>query len=430
MRLQFSLNHTITPQLSTQLIQHLNILQLSNIELGELIQEKSLENPLIDAVISTMEKPYDWLKFATAKGSRYGSNYEPLFIKQESVYDLLLEQIPLFASEQEKAILRYLVYALDERLFLTVTAKEVSTVFSITEAHAKQMIQVLQTFEPVGVGAENVMQFFLMHIEADDDAPTVAKEFMLHETKAVAKMDFTALSKRYNMTVEEVLETIEYIKQLPRTPAITLHSSAPFIVPDVAVQKIDGQWFIELNEHATPKIKLHDLYVELLKNADNDYLQECMRDYVTLVQGIDFRKKTLYAIVDYIVTNQYLFLEKGIKGLQSMGLKDVAKALEIHESTVSRAIKGKYIQTPHGIMPIQQLFVKAISNSTPSAICELIQSLIAAEPTNEPYSDQQIVYLLKQEGIDISRRTVAKYREQLNIPSSKKRAYLFSSKLS
>ena len=421
MQLQFSLNATITPQLSPQLIQQLNILQLTTIELSKLIQEKSLENPLLDVVESTIEKPYDWLKLTSMKGSSYSSNNEPLFIKKESIYDLLFEQIPLFASEQEKAILRYLIYALDDRLFLTVTATEIAEQFATTEVHAKQIIDVLQSFEPFGVGAESLVQFLVMHIKADDRAPKLAKDFVLREMKVIAKWGLLDLSKRYDVPLEEVRETIEYIKQLPPTPTISLHASDPFVVPDIAVQKIDGQWFIELNDYATPKIKLHDLYVELLKSAENEYFQHCMRDYVTLVKGIDFRKKTLYAIVDYIVTNQPLFLEKGMKALKPMGLKDVATALELHESTVSRAIKGKYIQTPFGNIAIQQLFVKAVGNTTPRAICELIQSFIVTEPKNEPYSDQQIVYLLKKEGIDISRRTVAKYREQLNIPSSKKR---------
>ena len=424
MQTQLTLQATMTQRLMPQMIQHLNLLQLTTMELGELIQKKSLENPLIDMVESTIEKPYDWLNLAFEKGPTAKMDYDLVFPQTNSPRDFLIEQIPLTTQEDEKLILEYLIDSLDERLFLTVTAEEICNKFNVSLLKAQNLIEILQSFEPVGVGVGNVTQFLLMQINLKCEVPRFAKEFVIHEIKAMAKMDILNLSKRYSISVSEVLQTIDFIKELPRTTTNSIVENAPFIVPDASVYKIDGDWIIKLEDRALPSVRLNDLYVEILKSVEKDYLQHCMRDYVTLVQGIDFRKKTLYAIIDYLVVNQLHFFERGIKALKPMGLRDVAQALNLHESTISRAIKGKYLYTKFGNIALQDLFVKSVGNSTTSSIFEDIANLINNEPKNAPYSDQQIAILLQQKGIQISRRTVAKYREQLNIPSSQKRAHL------
>ena len=418
--MQLSLQSTIKPQV----IQHLHLLQLTTTELQAMIQEKALENPLIDLEESTFDRPSEWLGSAAIKSSNFKAGLEPSFVSKECTKDFLFEQIPLVIEREDRAVLNYLIESLDERLFLTITANDIAVKFGIGEAKARKLVGLLQSFEPVGVGAAGLVDFLVMNIEVDESAPKWAKEFVLYEMKAIAKMDVSRLSKRYKLPVREIIEIIDYIKELPRAPVISLQGTAPYIVPDAFIHKVDQTWLIELNDRATPSLKMQDTYVELLKDGDPQYLQKCMRDYVTLVQGIDYRKKTLYAILDHLVRTQSSYFEHGKSALKPMGLKDVAAALELHESTISRAIKGKYIQTPFGIIAIQELFSKAVGNSTPNEICRLIESFIQNEPKDKPYSDQQIVLLLQEKDIAISRRTVTKYREQLHIPSSQKRAYL------
>lgn len=410
------------------MIQQLHILQLTTVELVELIQKKSLENPLIDTVEDGIEKLHEWPNRVSTKGQVASQDQDFLFVQSHSVKDFLYEQIPLNIQQDERVILNYLIDSLDERLFLGITKEEICQQFDITSMKAQELIDILQSFEPVGVGAADITQFLIMHINLNEHAPRLAEEFVLQEIKAMAKMDIINLSKRYRISVDEVLETIEFIKRLPRTPAITLEETALFVIPDASVHKIGEQWVIELEDWATPKIQLNDLYVELLKSESPDYLKDCMRDYVTLVQGIDFRKNTVYRLLEYMVEHQSPFFEQGLKTLKPMRLKDIADALDLHESTISRAVKGKYLQTAFGTIAFQELFVQSIGNSTTSNILDEIVAFIKNEPKDEPYSDQQLVGLLQQKGIKISRRTVAKYREQLNIPSSQKRVHFQMSK--
>ena len=419
MNVQLGMQTIMSQQLTAQMIQHLSILQLTNLELKELIELKTLENPLIDL----MDQQEDtWPSAKMLKGS-IETDYS-MIAMQHTAADFLKEQIPLKATDFERTVLIYLIHSLDERLFLTTDATEVAQRFMMEVEEAERFIHILQSFEPIGVGCQNSTQFLLKHIDQCENVPHFAKDFVIYEMEAIAKMDIVSLRKRYNLTTNEVMSTITFIKELPCMPVISLDEVVATVIPDVSVYCIDGQWVIEVEQKAVPAIRLNDVYVNLLKIEDPTYLKACMRDFTTLAQGLDFRKNTLYAITHYLIEQQPDFFEKGPRALKPMRLKDIAEALDMHESTISRAVKGKYLRTAQGNFAMNDLFVKAINNVTTSTVCDRIAAIIADENKNSPYSDQQIELLLKKEGIKISRRTVAKYREQLNIPSSQKRAYL------
>ncbi|MDM5334955.1 RNA polymerase factor sigma-54 [Ureibacillus composti] len=419
MNVQMGMQTIMSQQLTAQMIQHLSILQLTNLELKELVELKTLENPLIDL----MDQQEDtWPSAKMLKGS-IETDYS-MIAMQHTVADFLIEQIPLKATDFERTVLIYLIHSLDERLFLTTDATEVAQRFMMEVEEAERFIHILQSFEPIGVGCQNSTQFLLKHIDQCENVPHFAKDFVIYEMEAIAKMDIVSLRKRYNLTTNEVMSTITFIKELPCMPVISLDEVVATVIPDVSVYCIDGQWVIEVEQKAVPAIRLNDVYVNLLKIEDPTYLKACMRDFTTLAQGLDFRKNTLYAITHYLIEQQPDFFEKGPRALKPMRLKDIAEALDMHESTISRAVKGKYLRTAQGNFAMNDLFVKAINNVTTSTVCDRIAAIIADENKNSPYSDQQIELLLKKEGIKISRRTVAKYREQLNIPSSQKRAYL------
>ncbi len=424
MNMQLGMQAVMSQQLTAQMIQHLSILQLTNLELKELVEQKALENPLIDL----MDQHDDtWLTGKMQKGS-----VEPdyrLVAMQQTVADFLMEQIPLNATAFERTVITYLIHSLDERLFLTTNASEVAQHFKMELEEAKRLIHILQSFEPIGVGCQTSTEFFLKHIEQCENVPYFAKDFVTYEMETIAKMDIVSLRRRYQLTTHEVMATIAFIKELPRIPVISLEEVVATVIPDVSVYCIEGQWAIEVEQKAVPSIRLHDVYVELLRADSPNYLKSCMRDFTTLVQGLDFRKNTLYDITQYLIEQQPAFFEKGPRALKPMRLKDVAEALHMHESTISRAVKGKYLHTAQGNFAMSELFVKAINNVTTSSVSERIAAIIAQENKRSPYSDQQLVRLLKEEGIVISRRTVAKYREQLNLPSSQKRAYLLLEKI-
>ncbi|MFJ8236749.1 RNA polymerase factor sigma-54 [Ureibacillus sp. NPDC094379] len=419
MNMQLGMQTIMSQQLSAQMIQHLSILQLTNLELKELVEQKTLENPLIDLI----DQPEDtWPTANMLKGS-IEADYSMIAV-QQTVADFLMEQIPLKVTDFERTVLIYLIHSLDERLFLTTDATEVAQRFMLEVEEAERFIDILQSFEPMGVGCQNSTQFLLKHIDQCENVPHFAKDFVLYEMEAIAKMDIVSLRKRYHLTTSEVMATITFIKELPCMPVISLDEVVATVIPDVSVYCIDGQWAIEVEQKSVPTIRLHDVYVNLLKVEDPNYLKACMRDFTTLAQGLDFRKNTLYAITHYLIEQQPDFFEKGPRALKPMRLKDIAEALHMHESTISRAVKGKYLRTAQGNFAMSDLFVKAINNVTTSTVCDRIAAIIADENKRSPYSDQQIALLLKEEDITISRRTVAKYREQLNIPSSQKRSYL------
>lgn len=415
----------MTQQLSAQMIQHLQLLQMTTLELNSLVENSFLENPLVELVEQGKEPAYRETLYKVRRSSEM---LEAQFVEKESLKAFLFEQIPVNLNKRDKQLLCFLIEALDERLFLTLTIEEFAAKFHISLAKAEEMISFLQTFDPVGVGSLNTIQFLCRHIESDADAPSLAKKFVEKELKAIAKMDIKALSKKYQVAVNEVIDTIHFIKELPRVPVVSLHEVAPIVTPDATIGQINGEWFIELEDALLPSVKLQTVYAEILKQQNPAYYQKCMKEYITLVQGIDFRKKTLYDILQFIVEEQQAFLAQRTKALKPMRLKDAADVLNLHESTISRAIKGKYVYTPFGMMAIQDFFVKSVGNVTASVICDEIAALIQQEPPNAPYSDQQIVELLHQKEIKISRRTVTKYREMLNIPSSHKRIYLSEAK--
>ncbi|WP_168193879.1 RNA polymerase factor sigma-54 [Lysinibacillus sp. SGAir0095] len=424
MNMQLGMQAVMSQQLTAQMIQHLSILQLTNFELKELVEQKALENPLIDLMDHHEEA---WSTTKMQKGS-IEADYSSIAMKQ-TVADYLMEQIPLNATAFERTVLTYLIHSLDERLFLTTDAGEVAQHFEVDLDEAKRFIHILQSFEPIGLGCQNSTEFLLKHIEQCENVPYFAKDFVAYEMENIAKMDIVSLRKRYQLTTHEVMATIAFIKELPRIPVISLDEVVATVMPDVSVYCIAGQWAIEVEQKAVPSIRLHDVYVKLLRADAPNYLKSCMRDFTTLVQGLDFRKNTLYDITHYLIEQQPAFFEKGPRALKPMRLKDVAEALHMHESTISRAVKGKYLHTANGNFAMSDLFVKAINNVTTSSVSDRIAAIIAQENKRSPYSDQQLALLLKEEGIMISRRTVAKYREQLKIPSSQKRAYLLLEKL-
>lgn len=206
--------------------------------------------------------------------------------------------------------------------------------------------------------------------------------------------------------------------------------SIPYVMPDIEVKAIAGEWVIQLTRHHLPIVSIDESYVALLKNDPNyqTYYRDSMKDALALLQGIEQRDKTLYELTRLLLQQQENFFTKGLEAIKPMRLKDLADLLAVHESTISRAIRGKYIQTPKGIYALQSLFTKGLLNSSGKMdsimyIKKRLQKLIETEDKRNPLADQQLTNILCEEGIQISRRTVAKYREELNILSSYNRAY-------
>ena len=405
---------------------HIEMLQLTNEELASLIAEKALENPLLEVNAPVFDS-LDKFQSHTSTGQR------EFIVQQDALNDYLWESMPLEMdlSHEKKRVLNFLINHLDERLFLQIEAQEVCTQLSVSLELVTECIEILRSLEPFGLASNNSQHFLERQIEVDQEAPPFALVFIQQELQAMAELNIPYLMKKYKLSKQHVLTTIQYIKKLQLFPHFpTLQERTSYIIPDVEITKIYGQWYVQVDATLIPKVTVNERYVELLKARPHlrAYLEQAMNEAKLLVEGIEERTKTVTRMMQWIIEKQHVFLETGQAGMIPLRLIDAANDLDLHESTISRAMRNKYVKTPYGILSIKKFFPKGMvyngqPNATSDWIKDRIQRLISLETAANPLSDQQLVGLLKEEEIEISRRTVAKYRESLLIPNSNKRAY-------
>ncbi|WP_256201089.1 RNA polymerase factor sigma-54 [Thermoanaerobacter thermocopriae] len=252
-----------------------------------------------------------------------------------------------------------------------------------------------------------------------------------YHLEEIAEGKYSYLAKLYNISLKEVQQAVDFIKKLNPKPGSSFSSTADvgYIVPDVEVIKRDREYFVIVNDSITPKLKINNYYHSILNSNDEEakkYINTKLQSAMWLIKSLESRKETLYKVVKAIVELQKDFLDRGINYLKPMTQKQVADIVGVHESTVSRAINGKYVATPRGLFEIKFFFQSGISNRngneiSAESIKNLIKKLIEEEDPANPLSDQKIADILKEKNINISRRTVAKYREECNIPSTIKR---------
>ena len=440
MNLGVSMNQQLSQALTTELIQHLEILQFSEAELTNHIYDKANENPLINVIdgeIKQMKNVIDMSMIKTFDSFSKHDNETHSFIQsniiqKEPSEKYLFEQIPMHQdlSKLDRRILKYLIYHLDDHYFLNVNLQNVAYIFRVTLSHVESLLDLLQTFEPIGVGARNFTENLLIKIANDSKAPELAYPIVQNHLQHVADFSVKTLSNLYKTSTINIKDVIDYIRSLDPPLSRSADIREEYIIPDVEVKKVGSEWVIDVYNPACPKVEINEEYVEILKNDidHKEYYKECLKDVMLLMQGLKQRDKTIYSVTRLLLKLQPAFFESGMAALTSMRLKDMAIALEVHESTVSRAIRNKYIRTPQGIFALRSLFTKGITNSSGKMdsvqyIKKRLQEMIFYEEKKSPLSDQQLTNDLVNEGIQISRRTVAKYREELNIPSSNKRLY-------
>ncbi|MBG9456543.1 RNA polymerase subunit sigma-54 [Lysinibacillus sphaericus] len=444
MQLAIETSQKIIQVLSPQLVQHLEILQYTTNELEQYIYEKANENPLLAVTDAKVKMHYEEImQLASYSDKNYSAQHyapqhhsfnpiEMKFAVKESYEKFLLEQVPMHKnlSSIDLRILTFLIQSLDERLFLDVDLEVVASICKTDVMHVEALLDLLQTFEPVGVGARNYKEFLFIQVDSDALAPKLASRFIESDLELVAAQAIKQLSKKYKTSLYEVQKTIRYIKNLNPVIMGDQLEAVPYVMPEIEVERLEEEWLIKLNRGYLPVVTIDKQYVEMLKNNPNckTYFKDTMRDALLLLQGIEQRDKTLYELARLLVELQEDFFHKGMEALKPMRLKDVADNLSLHVSTISRAVRGKYIKTSHGVYALQSLFTKGVMNISGKMdsimyIKKRLKQLIEGEDKQKPLTDQQIKNTLNVEGIQISRRTVAKYREEMNIMSSFNRVY-------
>ena len=381
--------------------------------------------------------PGSYSEWASAGAGGHGDsdyNLEAFVAAEPTLAAHLAEQIPLaFAQPADRIVAQYLVDLVNEAGYLSGELPEAAERLGTTLPHIEAVLARLQTFEPPGVCARNLADCLAIQLRAKDRLDP-AMAVLLEHLDLLAKRDFPALRKLCGVDDDDLVDMVAEIKHLNPKPGLAFGSVVVQpVVPDVFVREgADGTWVVELNHDTLPKVLVNQSYYAEVaktatKNTDKSYLTECLQNATWLVRALDQRAKTILKVATEIVRQQELFFARGVQHLRPLNLKTVADAIAMHESTVSRVTANKYMATRRGIFEMKFFFTSAIASATggeahsAEAVRHRIKQLIDAESAQNVLSDDTIVEQLREAGIDIARRTVAKYREAMRIPSSVQR---------
>ncbi|MDM8518249.1 RNA polymerase factor sigma-54 [Desulfobacterales bacterium HSG16] len=469
-QLKLSQQLVMTPQLQ----QAIKLLQLSRLELLDTIRQELVENPTLEEVQETAEvktgenseaeqetpslekevtidekihDDIDWSNYIDEYNSpgkahfeseeREAPRYEAFVAHKESLSEHLHWQLMMTSlSDEEKQIGGLIIGNLDKNGYLSSTVEELSESSNIDSGKIESVLSGLQSFDPVGVCAKDLKDCLLIqarHIGCD--SPLLVN-IIDHHLQHLESKNYKAICRARKVSIDMVVSTVKIIRDLDPRPGLMFSYDTPqYINPDIYVYKMENEFVILLNDDGMPRLRINNFYKNAMQNEGaitgnaKDYMQEKLRSASWLIKSIQQRQKTIYKVMESILKFQKDFFDKGIEHLKPMVLRDVASDIDMHESTVSRVTTNKYTFTPQGIFELKYFFNSSISRVHGEAIAsasvqERIRQIIESENGKKPYSDDRISEILKTSNIDIARRTVAKYREMMNIlPSNKRRQF-------
>ena len=481
MKLSVGLKVANSLSLTPQLQQAIRLLQLSSLELEQEIQIQLDSNPLLEKIeeesltesLSTFESkdsddlttelnanhlpddlPVDteWDDIYTHQSTALAT---PEFEEREdnrqvqlSLKEHILEQVNLLHFSKIDQLIAYcIVDALDDKGFLDAEIEEIILASQqllnemdieeeIEEDEVLVVLKHIQRLDPLGIGSRNLAECLKIQLEflsKDVEYLNEAKSLLQYYELLIAN-DLNKLLKQTGLTKDQLKFAINLLKTLKPYPGMDFDKQeSDYQIPDVVVSKKDLHWQVQLNPDVLPKLRINTFYSSMIRRADqsedNLYLRNQMLEAKNFIKSIDERHKTLLKVASCIVEHQKAFLEIGAEAMKPLVLRDVAEEVELHESTVSRVTTNKYMLTPRGLFELKYFFSSHVGTTaggeaSSTAIRAMIKKLVASENPRKPLSDNVIATLLKDEGIEVARRTVAKYRESLHIPSSSERKVL------
>lgn len=441
--------------MTPELRQAIQLLQFTSQELNEYLEKQIEENPMLDVEKSEEEydniddyakerEEIDWKEYigkyddVSYKPQRDKNakeySYENFVSYSPSLRENLLFQLNVSEiDEKDIEIGEILIENIDENGYLVATVEQIALDLGVLDGDVENVLYTIQTFEPLGVGARNLKECLLIQIREDKNKNPYIRKVIEEYLEDVANNRLLKISKELNIELKEVQEICDYIKTLEPKPGRSFNSSSngvKYITPDATIEFIDGEYIILLNDVTGPRLNINNFYKELMRqekdSSATEFLTEKLNSAMWIIRSIEQRRITIYKVVESILKFQIDFFNIGEKGLKPLTLKEVADDIGVHESTVSRATNGKYVQTPRGLYELKFFFSSGLSSNrggdvSSTSIKSVIRDIIEEENIRKPYSDQQISNILKEKGISISRRTVAKYRDELEIPSSSMR---------
>lgn len=454
MNLDFSLNLTQEQKLvMTQQMQlSVKLLQMSSFELEQYIGKEIQENPVLDAKDApsdgtSKEDEIDYkqlIKYLEFDNYAHHNNYvkddqeevSPFaFISEKkSLKEYLKEQIrDTSESDYIKSICFYIIENIDSRGYLDISDGEIMNEINISKELEAHAVKIVQSLEPYGVGARNLKECLKIQIQKkgieDNNIYKIIDEYL----ELIAENKYSNIAKELNIDVKQAQKYGDIIKLLEPKPSRGFYTGeeTKYIAPDAYIRKIDDRYYIIMNDDLLPKLSINTMYKDIINDEGDkdavDYVKEKLNSAMFLIKSIQHRKSTIYRVLEKILELQRDYFDYGEQHLKPMTLKQIAESLNMHESTISRAIRDKYIYTNMGTIKIKDLFTTGISSSfngedvSVNLIKKAIKELVDNEDKKKPLSDQSICDILNQKNMNISRRTVAKYREELGIKSSKGR---------
>ena len=405
---------------------------------GNAAEEKELKNEDSNEI--------DWDEYLR-DGAVYEKEYHEQYEKDEdqnlldregksgiSLEEHLLEQFHLLdMSAREREIGEYLIGNLEDDGLLRISLEEIAVVFNMDVQRIERILLMIQSLEPVGVGARDLQECLLLQLESIGQADSLSAIMVRDHWDDLRNRRLAIMKKSLKTPLKAIQGAIEIIAGLNPKPGLSISDEAAIpIIPDLVVELVDGEYVVLLNEKNLPRLRVSKLYHKLLNRNSNEpvevrqYVRKKLNDANWLVHSIEQRRTTMRRVMNYIVDAQREFLDKGLSYLRPMILQDAADAIGIHPATVSRVTQGKYVQTPRGVFSLRYFFDGTIDTQdghqlATKSVKDRIGQLIKDEDPLSPMSDQKVVGILHGEGVDIARRTVAKYRDQLHIPTARMR---------
>ncbi|HDX9590022.1 TPA: RNA polymerase factor sigma-54 [Bacillus pseudomycoides] len=410
--------------MTQELRQAITMLQYNVQELTEFLYEQSLENPLIEL------NGFDREKKKSKTTSKQTENQMEIYsVDSTTIQQHLVNQLQYYKiDEEQRKIASFIILNVDENGYLQETNEELASLLSICIEKVNSCMELVQSLEPAGVGARNIQECLSIQLKRLQKRNALAEMIVDEYFAYFVKKDWRKLANVLKCSTEELQEAVHVITSLQPKPGLAFSSEKPlYIVPDMAVKKEGNRLVIQMNERNMPRIEIHSEYSELLHNSESDvasYVSEKYQHVQWIMRSLKQRKQTLLNVMEVIIEKQRDFFMNGPQYLKPLALKEVAEILGVHESTISRATRNKYVQTPYGLFEMKSFFSNAVATTEDAAIStkrvkQLIGEFVEKEDKKKPLSDQKISKMLEEEHeIVVSRRTVAKYREQLNIPAS------------
>jgi RNA polymerase sigma-54 factor len=462
----------ITPQLQ----QAIKLLQMSRMELETAVRSELEENPILEEAevlkeedlqrtkeaateIDSSEAPdqtaqdpqkqdeFEWESYIEVNqkppqsgmaGSEEIMNYENVITASQTLHDHLYWQVKMnsFSEEEERAA-DALINHIDDDGWIKVPLEQIAEEEKLDLGLVEDTLTLIHEFDPPGVGARNLKECLLIQAKHLEEDTHDLVNLINNHLKDLEKKNYEAIARTMGRDVEDVIDMCKIIYAMdPKPGRAFVSNETHYVTPDVYVYKVGEDYVVSLNEDGLPRLKISNFYKNMLKGGKTsgdktqDYIQDKLRSAVWLIKSIHQRQRTIYKVAESIVKQQREFFEKGPEFLRPMVLRDVANDIGMHESTVSRVTTAKYVHTPQGIYELKYFFNSGITSAdggdalASESVKLKIKDMVGKEDPKNPLSDQKIVDMLKTDGIQIARRTVAKYREMLKIlPSSQRKKY-------